>query len=223
MLRIAFPKGRDLTLARGHVDDLLRDVFGGPLWVKRRAKYIWEWAERPNEESTVCRGVFMRAREIPALVARGNYDMGICGYDWVEESGEEKRLYREAPLSPYVDVVLFCGKDDPLRAPTKVITADSILSEYPSLTQRELKETFGYTLEVVPCSGSAESHVPHDYRFGVCVRETGKTLEESHQRVLCVLYTSGITLIANLDWYQQTLKITHRLDYESLYGAIERT
>jgi len=266
VIKIAFPKGRNLARAVGAADNLLRESFGADLWIKYVAKYVYEWNGGAGKEP-LFRGVFMRARHIPELVAKRNYELGICGRDWVAESGwgvlrdhyearhrgfgyheievwsqeKENSLIVTQPLDRLVDIVLFCAENDPVAAGLDdaglpghysriaQVLRNQILSEYPRITQKYGLDclTYNWPLDlelpqypkVVACSGSAESHIPHDYRFGVCVRETGKTLELSHQRVLHVIFKTGAVLIANYEWEEnESSGIFYRI-----YEAMRRT
>ena len=145
--------------------------------------------------------VIMRPQHIPRLVEKGTYDVGICGWDCVLESGcSSVEMVTELAYSRFtsgkVKVVLFGSINDPIQRISEIEPGSRILSEYPNYTTRLFKQ-MGVEVNVEFSHGTTEAHVPKDYKYGVCVSERGTSLIANEQRVIEVLFESATTLIAN--------------------------
>ncbi|MEK9180841.1 MAG: ATP phosphoribosyltransferase [Patescibacteria group bacterium] len=143
----------------------------------------------------------MRPQIIPKLVERGNYHLGICGWDCVVESGATgvilvEKLNYSRFTSGNVKVVLFGSVDDLTQKASEIKPGSRILSEYPNYTRRFFEEQ-GLDVEIDFSSGTTEAHIPDDYPYGVCVSERGKSINANKQKVIQVLFESATTLIAN--------------------------
>jgi len=106
-------------------------------------------------------------KDIPVQVAVGNYDLGICGLDWVEE------LQARYPSSALVKVSnLGCGAGQLYMAASQVqgvTTAEElrlqsgvvrIASEYPNLAESFALDLRLRRFSVVPLWGAAEVYPP---------------------------------------------------------------
>ncbi len=144
----------------------------------------------------ISRITFMRPQHIPLLVERGTYDVGICGLDCVCESEASVAVVTELSFgrgtsNGKTKVVLVT---DETYACTDVPEGSVILSEYPNLTRR----TFGEGMDVRFSYGGTEAHIPGDYQYGVCLTDTGESLERNGLKVQRVLLQSCTALIANI-------------------------
>jgi len=89
-VKIALPKGRLL----GETATLLRRASWGLNGYTEGARLYRLKSQRfPNLSAKM-----FHERDVPIQVAVGNYDLGICGLDWVEE------LLVKYPSSPLVKV-----------------------------------------------------------------------------------------------------------------------
>jgi len=144
--------------------------------------------------------VIMCPQHIPRLVEKGAYDVGICGWDWVLESGVSVKAVAELAYSRFtsgkVEVVLFGSIDDPIQRASEIEEGSTILSEYPNYTRRFF-EKLGIEVNIEFSHRTTEAHIPHDYKYGVCVSERGTTLIANRQKTIEVLFKSATTLIAN--------------------------
>ena len=82
--------------------------------------------------------------DIPGLVEKGFYDVGICGLDCVREAGVHIEVVAELPYSRTtsgsVKVVLFCSADNPIQEAADIEPESEILSEYPNCTRKYFEE-----------------------------------------------------------------------------------
>jgi len=146
----------------------------------------------------------MRPMDIPEALARGIIDCGICGLDWVVEYqlGLEKLGIQAPPIIKLaefnysrksrqpVKVVMFGREDSPPIGPME--DARRISSEYPNITEQK------YPYESIHFShGTTEAKVVSGlFDYGVCVTETGSTIEANGLKIVDTLLVSPTVLIA---------------------------
>lgn len=194
MLRIALPSG---SLEENTLH----------LFEEANLKVIREPRKQESEirDPLISEVVIMRPQLMPRLVEKGAYDVAICGWDCVLESGALVESVTELAYSRFtsgkVKVILFGSIDDPIQKASEIEPGTSILSEYPKYTRRFF-EKLSIKVDVEFSPGTTEAHVPRDYRYGVCVSERGLSLFANKQKIIKVLFESATTLIAN----KQTLK-----------------
>ncbi len=183
MLRIAFPnKGRLAEDARGLFDDA-----GLPVRARGDRALTASVGDDFN-------AVFVRARDIPELVADGAADVGITGWDLVEESGRALdsaldlefgrcRLAVAATDESGVDSI------DALPKGSRVATS------FPRITARYFSDA-RREVEVVPVSGAAEI-APHIGIADVIVDlvSTGSTLRVNGLREVATVLESSAHLV----------------------------
>jgi ATP phosphoribosyltransferase len=162
----------------------------------------------PVDHPLVGAVVFMRPQHMPRLVDEGKYDLAICGYDLYEEhrlSGSRFPLVSgklwgsftgsAADICP-TKIVAFTHISDSIRSPADLPAQIRTITEYPGLTKSWLRRHNVHTA----CDysfGSTEAHVPRDYRLGVCLTETGKTLAANKLVVIDVLLNTSPVLLAS--------------------------
>lgn len=141
--------------------------------------------------------LFARAQDIPAFVERGAADVGITGWDIVQESGADVEDLLDLGFGS-CRLVLALPKDDDegLRDGMRVATS------FPNLT-RAFFDDKGLSVEVVPVSGAAEA-TPH---LGVAdaivdLTSSGATLEMNQLEPVETLLESSARLVANGDALQ---------------------
>ncbi len=93
-----------------------------------------------------------------------------------------------------------------------------IISEYPRITEEYVVGSD----RVREIDGSCEAYVPKHFRYGVCLTETGKSLEANGLKILKVLYECGTVLVANPRAMEdpEKVKAIHILKL-LLVGAVE--
>lgn len=193
MLKIALPSGKSLEVK---TVKLFTDAF---ISIKREGESNHEVSF--PDYLDISKGKFIKPRRIPKLVEEGQYDIAITGLDVVEESGADVEVC--TPLNygrnsiGKTRGVLFVHKDDEVACVEDIPPEAVILSEYPSLTERFFQRLGLYGVTIAPSSGSVEAEVPDQYRFGVCLTETGKSLRENNLKEIVTIFESQTVLIAN--------------------------
>jgi ATP phosphoribosyltransferase len=154
------------------------------------------------EDPRISRVTIMRPQHIPRLVEQGTYDLGVCGQDSIFESDAKvsilKNLYYSRRTLGGVQVVLIGAANDTTLTPDQVPPGSAILSEYPGWTKRFFKK-LRIPVAVEFSYGGTEAHIPGDYRYGVCVTETGSSIIANGLRIIGTLSQSHTVLIANPD------------------------
>ena len=160
-IKIALPKGRLL----GETATLLQRVSWGLSGYTERARlYRLKSRRFPNLSAKI-----FHEKDIPIQVAVGNYDLGICGLDWVEE------LLVKYPSSPLVKVKnLGYGEGalymvasrseaavtvEEMQAKPDVIR---IASEYPNLAESFAANLRLRRFSIFPLWGAAEVYPPEN-------------------------------------------------------------
>jgi ATP phosphoribosyltransferase len=146
-----------------------------------------------SENILVAKVYIMRPQKIPIAVRRNVIDAGICGWDCVVESRLEskmetiERLYYGKRTNQPVKVVLF-GKSEKFIDKANVVVS----SEYPNIASDYFKkariEFSQGSTEVDVVSGLAD--------YGICVSESGDSLQANGLKVIKVLLESPTVLVA---------------------------
>ena len=142
----------------------------------------------------------LRPQEIPGYVAEGNFDLGITGRDWIEETSAEvtsigELAYSKATADP-IRVVLAVAKDSPVTRIADLPAGARVSTEYPELTRRVLEKN-GVHAEIRMSYGATEAKVPDIADCVVDMTETGRALRAAGLRVVETLLVSRTELIAN--------------------------
>jgi ATP phosphoribosyltransferase len=142
--------------------------------------------------------IFVRAQDIPELVADGAADAGITGWDLVAES--------ERPLESRLDLefgrcrlVLAAREESEVRSIDDCRSSPRVATVFPNLTRRFFAEA-GRPVQVVPVSGAVEV-APH---LGIAdlivdLTSTGSTLKVNGLREIATVLPSSARLIAATD------------------------
>jgi len=142
----------------------------------------------------------LRPQEIPGYVAEGNFDLGITGRDWIEETGADvlslgELAYSKATANP-IRVVLAVANDSPVKTTADLPDGVRVSTEYPELTRRVLA-THGVRAEVRLSYGATEAKIPDIADAVVEITETGRALAAAGLRIVETLLVSRTELIAN--------------------------
>ncbi|MDQ5962841.1 MAG: phosphoribosyltransferase, partial [Patescibacteria group bacterium] len=171
-------------------------------------------------------GKFIKPGRIPKLVENGAYDVAITGLDVVLESESNveicTRLTYGRSSEGNTRGVLFASKNDTIKTVNEIPKDSVILSEYPVLTKKFFQENGLSDVVVVASVGSVEAEVPDQYRFGLCLSETGKSLRENNLKEIATVFTSYTVLVAN----KESLKDKNKREAinalkRSLLGTLE--
>lgn len=185
MLRIALPnKGR---LAAGALELLAQA--GLP------SEPVAERALQASLGGGELLALFMRARDIPELVADGAADVGITGRDLVEESARRLDVVLDL-LFGRCRLAVAVREDSQARGAADLPKGTRVATTFPRLTTRHFRR-HGREVTLVPLSGAAEI-APH---LGVAdaivdLVSTGSTLRTNGLRELEPVLESTALLVA---------------------------
>ncbi|MBI2836410.1 MAG: ATP phosphoribosyltransferase [Chloroflexi bacterium] len=180
-------------------------------------------------------GKIFQERDIPIQVAVGNYDLGICGLDWVEEllskypsSGLVKlknlgygagAIY--AMRSIALTVLNRLSHRSDLGSPRAAGEFVRIASEYPNLAESWALNRRVRRFSVFPLWGAAEAYPPENADLVLVARQPGQSLNHGLDPVASVLDFSAC-LIANrrsLESKNLSLVMASLGEIQSLQGA----
>ena len=195
-IKIALPKGRLLNKTK----TLLQQASWGMDEYHEKADFY----HPKSQKFPGLRAKIFHEKDIPIQVAVGNYDLGICGLDWVEE------LLVKYPSSALVKVknlgygrsVLYLMTGLPLTASAlEQIKAGSvavrIVSEYPNLAESfALRNRLG-RFSIFPVWGAAEAYPPENADMALISGKSEKDLANYNLSLVSKVLDSGAYLIAN--------------------------
>lgn len=165
-IRLALPKGRLLSSTASLLDEASLDF---ERYDDRTRQYRLSSGRFPYLSAKI-----FQEKDIPIQVAIGNYDLGICGLDWIQE------LVTRYPASALVKVSgLDCGEGSVYLAADHqagISNLDElamkqnnwrIVSEYPNLSQDFALSLRLKAFKVFPVWGAAEVYPPEDADLAV--------------------------------------------------------
>jgi ATP phosphoribosyltransferase len=143
-------------------------------------------------------------RDIPIQVAVGNYDLGICGLDWIEE------LLARYPSSALVKVrdlgygdgslyaaVADSGSATTVESLTKKWDTIRIASEYPNLAESFAERLRLRRFSIYPLWGAAEVYPPESADLVLLPSKTDRELSMQGLAPISKVLEFGAYLIAN--------------------------
>lgn len=183
MLRIALPN-------KGRLSDDTRQLFNDA------GLEVRSQGDRALTASLggVLEAIFVRAQDIPELVADGAADAGITGFDLVAESG--------SPLETLSDLgfgrcrlVVAATEDSGIRSLTDIPSGARVATSFPRSAGRCFAEA-GIGVTIVPVSGAAEI-APHIGIADIIVDlvSTGSTLKVNGLREVSTVLESTARLV----------------------------
>jgi ATP phosphoribosyltransferase len=185
MMKIAVPKGHlEETTVR-----LLESSGIGA--VNRESRQLFAKTNDPEIEL-----VFVRAQDIPDLVAKGATDLGITGYDLVRESGSDVVELLDLSFG-YTKVVVAAHEKSGIESAKDIKSGMRVATEFPNIAARYFIEK-GKKVEVTRVTGAAEI-TPF---IGVAdlvvdISSTGTTLRTHGLQIIDTILESSARLIAN--------------------------
>ena len=222
-IKLALPKGRLL----GETANLLQKA-GCGLGGYHEGMRLYRLKSR--KFTNLLAKVF-HERDIPIQVAIGNYDLGICGSDWVEEllvrypssallrvkklGYGEGTLYMAASRSEAVVTL------DELQAEKGVIR---IASEYPNLAESFALKSRLRRFSIFPLWGAAEVYPPENADLAL-IQEVGKKFLNNGLMPLSKVLGFSAVLIANkTSWESKDMGEVLASIYENVsQGALSPT
>lgn len=197
MIRLALPTG-DLRPATG---DFLRRA---GLNVEEYSSGSRSYAMRVEQENGAVQLRVFRERDIPIQIALGNYDLGICGLDWLEDLTQR---YPTDALVPVRDLG-FGRRSLYLAAASAKENDDSlnrwaeqpglrIVSEYANLAEAFAMGLRLATYRVFPVWGAATAYPPEDAELAIVAAPDDAELRVQGLLPLHRLLDSSAWLVAN--------------------------
>ena len=195
-IKLALPKGRFLLSTA----NLLREVaLGFEDYNDKTRQYRLQSGRFPYLSAKI-----FQEKDIPVQVAIGNYDLGICGLDWVEE------LLMRYPASALVkisslgygegSVYVVASKQAGMACLDELAAKQSdwhIVSEYPNLTQAFALNLRMKAFKIFPIWGAAEVYPPDSADLAILWARNENEIEDKGLVPLIKLLPVSAFLIAN--------------------------
>ncbi len=187
-MRIALPN-------KGRLHDPSVDV------LERAGLHLVDGADRQLYAQTVDEDVtvlYARAADIPEYVSDGAADIGITGFDQIQEAGRENLVDLLDLEFGECKLVLAAPEDGDVDAPGDLV-GGTIATEFPNVTRAYLDEA-GIDAEITEVSGATEL-TPHvDIADGIVdITSTGTTLRMNRLEVIDDVLESSVRLVARED------------------------
>ena len=160
----------------------------------------------------------LRPQEIPVYVAKGFFDIGVTGLDWIQETESDvvELMDLGRTVKP-VRLVLAVAESSAANSGREIAPGSRISTEYPGITRRYFQE-LGIPVEVFLSYGATEAKVPDIADAVMELTETGSTLRRNAMKIIDVVLASSTRLIMNKDAYADEQK---RADAEDLKTLLE--
>ena len=167
----------------------------------------------------------LRPQEIPTYVAKGYFDLGISGTDWIRESGAvvvsvtDLNYGKTGPGIVKLVVAVPEGLD--ISSAAHIKPGSRVATEYPYLTDAFFQR-LGIPVEIQYSYGATEAKVPELTDVVVDLTETGSTLRKNGLKIIDVMLESTSQLIANKKSWADPEKHEDILAVETLLSAVMR-
>jgi ATP phosphoribosyltransferase len=167
----------------------------------------------------------LRPQEIPSYVAKGYFDLGISGTDWITESGSDIVTIAELNYGKQgpgkVKVVVAVPESERINSARDIKPNSRVATEYPELT-RSFFRKIGIPVDVQYSYGATEAKVPELTDVIVDLTETGSTLRKNGLKIVDVMMESTSELIANKKSWCDPEKHEDILAIDTLLSAVIR-
>jgi len=167
----------------------------------------------------------LRPQEIPGYVAKGYFDLGISGTDWIMESGAvvahvaDLNYGKQGP--GMVKLVVAVPESQDMHSARDIKPGSRISTEYPQLTQAFFLN-LGIPVDIQFSFGATEAKVPELTDVVVDLTETGSTLKKNGLKIIDVMLQSTSELIANKKSWADPQKHEDIIAVETLLSAVIR-
>ncbi|MEE2657521.1 MAG: ATP phosphoribosyltransferase [Candidatus Latescibacterota bacterium] len=180
----------------------------------------------PDIDDAELAGIMFRAQEIAHYVERGVVDVGITGYDWVQEWDADvvevgELRFSKTTSKPYRWVIAV-PEDSPVKT-LKDLQGKRIVSELVGVTRRFLEER-GVEADVEFSWGTTEvkAGIPGVADAIVDGTETGSSLRANRLRIVDTMLESTTRVIANkMSWENPWKRQKAQNLFTLLQGALE--
>jgi ATP phosphoribosyltransferase len=167
----------------------------------------------------------LRPQEIPSYVAKGYFDLGISGTDWIMESRADILTVAELNYGKQgpgkVKVVVAVPEGEKIYSAKDIRPNSRISTEYPVLTASFFSK-LGIPVDIEYSFGATEAKVPELTDVVVDLTETGSTLRKNGLKIVDVILESTSQLIANKTSWADPEKREDIQAVETLLSAVIR-
>ena len=182
-----------IAIPKGHLEELTVRLFedSGIGVLGRDPRELFARTNDPEIEL-----VFVRAQDIADLVAKGATDLGITGYDLVEESGADVVELLDLGYG-FTKLVVAVQEKSDIKSVGDVGPGTRVATEFPNVTERYFK---GKGIEIEPVRVTGATEVTPSIGVAdliVDVVSTGTTLRTHGLRIVDTVLESTARLIAN--------------------------
>ena len=167
----------------------------------------------------------LRPQEIPCYVAKGYFDLGISGTDWIMESGAvvahvaDLNYGKQGP--GMVKLVVAVPESQDIKSARDIPPGSRVSTEYPQLTQAFFLN-LGIPVDIQFSFGATEAKVPELTDVVVDLTETGSTLKKNGLKIIDIMLQSTSELIANKKSWADPHKYEDIVAVETLLSAVIR-
>lgn len=206
MIKIALPKG-DIQEAVGIF------LAGRGISFSTYTKEARSYASHAGDEKALFSKQF-REKDIPIQVSIGNYDLGLCGSQWVAEYMGQ---YPQADILNLRtlnilegEMCVCCSSSEPgdktsedlllsmaKRGPIRIATPFPVLGEEYALRKRIPN------FRIFPLWGAAEAYPPEGAELILICVEKESIFEENNLRIVEPLFPAMVSLIANKVFFEK--------------------
>ena len=165
-VKFALPKGRFLSPTAGLLDEIGLGFEG---YSAKTKQYRIHSNRFPSLAAKI-----LQEKDIPIQVAVGNYDLGICGLDWIEEylvKYPTGALVKIASLNyGEGDIHVVAGAQGGINSLNEISTQKDdcrIASEYPNLSEAFALNLRMRRFRIFPVWGAAEAYPPENSDLAV--------------------------------------------------------
>ena len=163
--------------------------------------------------------MFARAADIPEFVEEGICDMGITGYDLIEENDVDVEILLDLQFGA-TKLVLASPDDSPIKSKDDLKDGMTIATEFPNLTRKYLDEN-NLNIKIVKLTGSTEIAPFIGIADAITdLTSTGTTLNMNHLKIVDTILESSIKLIANKDSFKEKNSLVEAVG-TSVQGVLE--
>jgi ATP phosphoribosyltransferase len=195
-IRVALPKGKLLTKTAK-----LTSAAGWQLSDYSEGARLYHLTSGSYPELS---GKILHEKDIPIQVAMGNYDLGICGLDWIQE------LMTKYPASQLVKlrelgygklaIYLAASRSASFSTSGDIVGYDNLISlasEYPNLSETLALNLRLKHFNVYPLWGAAETYPPENAELVLLATTDGREFSASYLKPLFKVMDSQACLVAN--------------------------
>jgi ATP phosphoribosyltransferase len=201
-LRLALPKGSLLQPTSQLLDKI---GLGFDNYNSKTRLYRLQSSSYPHVSAKI-----FQDRDIPVQVALGNYDIGICSSDWIDE------LTIKFPESPLIKIMEFdydtnylylaCSNHKDI-IDLEMLNSQStdwrIVSEYPNITENIVQNLRLKRFRIFQVWGSAEAYPPENADLIVLKDKDDASLNAKDLYPVQCISRTGASLIVNRNSWQR--------------------